>query len=226
VNVEALRARLLLQAQQADSALGIVAKEPPTSVQPSFRAEFIATRALAYACSDDARAAFAAVDDASALSTAVEVRVLNAATRAVVELSTDNVDAALTAWQQARSDGGWDLLLCALRCRPRLAELLASNDPTARRDLEQLFARSRDRALAKRIGVRPADTRNVREILSPREIEILDLIRRGLRNREISSALFIAESTTKVHVRHIFEKLNVRTRAEAVARYETFNDTT
>jgi DNA-binding NarL/FixJ family response regulator len=34
--------------------------------------------------------------------------------------------------------------------------------------------------------------------------------------------LFIANSTTKVHVRHILEKLGVRTRAEAVARYEKF----
>jgi len=32
----------------------------------------------------------------------------------------------------------------------------------------------------------------------------------------------IADSTTKVHVRHILEKLGVRTRAEAVARYEMF----
>ena len=226
VNGDALRARLLLQAQQAESSLAVVAKEPPTAVQPSFRAEFIATRGLAYACAEDRNSARAAVEEAAALSTAVEVRVLNAATGAVLELANEGADAAMAAWRQARSDGGWDLLLCAMRCRPRLAELIAAHDPTARRDLEQLFTKSRDRALAKRIGVRPRDVRNVREILSPREVEILDLIRRGLRNHEISSALFIAESTTKVHVRHIFEKLGVRTRAEAVARYETFNDTT
>ena len=50
----------------------------------------------------------------------------------------------------------------------------------------------------------------------------MGLIVRGLRNHEISEALFIADSTTKVHVRHILEKLGVRTRAEAVARYEMF----
>jgi ATP/maltotriose-dependent transcriptional regulator MalT len=51
---------------------------------------------------------------------------------------------------------------------------------------------------------------------------VLGLIARGFRNHEISNALFIADSTTKVHVRHILEKLGVRTRAEAVARYEMF----
>jgi DNA-binding CsgD family transcriptional regulator len=45
-----------------------------------------------------------------------------------------------------------------------------------------------------------------------------------MRNQEIARALFISQSTAKVHVRHVLEKLGVRTRAEAVARYEMFND--
>jgi DNA-binding NarL/FixJ family response regulator len=43
-----------------------------------------------------------------------------------------------------------------------------------------------------------------------------------MRNREIASALFISQSTAKVHVRHVLEKLGVRTRAEAATRYERF----
>jgi ATP/maltotriose-dependent transcriptional regulator MalT len=226
VNGDALRARFLLQAQQTADALAVVAKEPPTAVMPSFRAEFIATRGLAQACAGEKAGAIQAAREASRLSTAVEVRVLNAATRAVLALGGDETDAAAAAWDQAQADGGWDLLLCALRCRPALAEKLVRHDAATRRELEQLFVRSRDRALAKKIGLRPRDPRRVKEVLSPRELEILDLIRRGLRNREIGAALFIAESTTKVHVRHIFEKLGVRTRAEAVARYEAFNDIT
>ena len=62
------------------------------------------------------------------------------------------------------------------------------------------------------------------ELLTPRELEVLGLIRRGMRNQEIANALFISTSTTKVHIRHVFEKLGVRTRAEAVARYEMFSD--
>jgi DNA-binding NarL/FixJ family response regulator len=226
VNADALRARLLLQAQQTKAALALVAKDPPTAVMPSFRAEFLSTRALGYACIGEKRAALEAVEQSESISTAVEVRVLNAATRALLALGRNGTDEIVGAWLQARKDGGWDLLLCALRCRPELAVAVAEHGEAARQDLEELFRRSRDRALAKRIGARPRDPRGVREILSPRELEILDLIRRGLKNREISAALFIAESTTKVHVRHIFEKLGVRTRAEAVGRYETFTDAT
>jgi DNA-binding NarL/FixJ family response regulator len=52
---------------------------------------------------------------------------------------------------------------------------------------------------------------------------VLGLIAQGLRNPEIAKALFISQSTTKVHVRHVLEKLGVRTRAEAVLRLEMFS---
>jgi DNA-binding NarL/FixJ family response regulator len=51
--------------------------------------------------------------------------------------------------------------------------------------------------------------------LSPRESEVLDLVAQGLSNRAIAQRLFISEVTVKVHVRHIFEKLGVRTRTQA-----------
>jgi DNA-binding NarL/FixJ family response regulator len=51
--------------------------------------------------------------------------------------------------------------------------------------------------------------------LTDREEEVLGLLRQGLSNRQIAQTLWIAESTAKVHVRHIFEKLGVRTRTEA-----------
>jgi LuxR family maltose regulon positive regulatory protein len=54
-------------------------------------------------------------------------------------------------------------------------------------------------------------------VLSPREEEILELVRQGLTNAEIAQALYLSISTVKVHIRHIFEKLGVRTRTEAVA---------
>jgi DNA-binding NarL/FixJ family response regulator len=52
--------------------------------------------------------------------------------------------------------------------------------------------------------------------LTPRETEVLRLIARGLSNREISDALFIAEQTTKTHVGRILAKLDLRDRAQAV----------
>jgi DNA-binding NarL/FixJ family response regulator len=54
--------------------------------------------------------------------------------------------------------------------------------------------------------------------LSPREKEVLSLVAQGLSNREIGLALFISPVTVKVHVRHIFDKLGVKSRAAAAIR--------
>jgi len=51
--------------------------------------------------------------------------------------------------------------------------------------------------------------------LSSREMQILDLIVKGARNKEIGAALSIAEVTVKVHVRHLLRKLKVSDRTQA-----------
>jgi two-component system, NarL family, nitrate/nitrite response regulator NarL len=52
--------------------------------------------------------------------------------------------------------------------------------------------------------------------LTDREQQILDLMRRGQKNREIALGLSIAESTVHKHVQNIFEKLHARNRTEAI----------
>ena len=54
--------------------------------------------------------------------------------------------------------------------------------------------------------------------LSQRELEVLQLIAQGLSNREISERLFLAVNTVKGHNQKIFDKLQVQSRTEAVAR--------
>ena len=56
------------------------------------------------------------------------------------------------------------------------------------------------------------------ESLSPRELEVLQLIAQGLSNDEIGKRLFLALDTVKGHNRRIYEKLQVQRRTEAVAR--------
>jgi DNA-binding NarL/FixJ family response regulator len=52
--------------------------------------------------------------------------------------------------------------------------------------------------------------------LSAREVEVIELMAQGLRNKEIAAALHITEETAKVHVRRLFAKLQVNDRTAAV----------
>jgi DNA-binding NarL/FixJ family response regulator len=54
------------------------------------------------------------------------------------------------------------------------------------------------------------------EILTGRELGVLALLARGKSNKEIGANLFISETTVKGHLRHIFTKLDVLSRTEAV----------
>ncbi len=56
------------------------------------------------------------------------------------------------------------------------------------------------------------------EVLSERELEVLRLASRGLSDQEIASELYLSLHTVKAHMGHIFDKLNVGSRTEAVVR--------
>jgi NarL family two-component system response regulator LiaR len=63
------------------------------------------------------------------------------------------------------------------------------------------------------------DLTKVAEIgLTPRELEILELIAQGLSNREIAEKVFVSENTVKTHSSRVFEKLGARRRTQAVQR--------
>ena len=60
-------------------------------------------------------------------------------------------------------------------------------------------------------------------ILSERELEVLRLILEGFTNQQITEKLFITISTTKAHVRHIYDKLGVNNRTQALSRAKDLN---
>jgi DNA-binding NarL/FixJ family response regulator len=57
------------------------------------------------------------------------------------------------------------------------------------------------------------------EQLSPREMDILALVAKGRANKEIANQLHISAGTVRIHLSHIYEKLHVRCRTEAAAKY-------
>lgn len=60
------------------------------------------------------------------------------------------------------------------------------------------------------------DSAAEREALSEREAEILELLTRGMSNREIGDRLFISENTVKFHLKNIYSKLGVKRRSQAI----------
>jgi DNA-binding CsgD family transcriptional regulator len=61
------------------------------------------------------------------------------------------------------------------------------------------------------------DTRAVETLgVTPRELEILELIASGLSNKEIADRIYVSENTVKTHSRRLFDKLGARRRTQAV----------
>jgi len=86
------------------------------------------------------------------------------------------------------------------------------------------WARPREVVVVKEVRVRETgpfvlDAARLAELgLTPRELEVLQLIAQGLSNREIGEKLFVADGTVKTHSSRIFQKLGVERRVQAVSR--------
>lgn len=65
----------------------------------------------------------------------------------------------------------------------------------------------------------PTDSVSEIDVLSNREKEILELLSRGLMYKEIAAELYISSETVRKHVYHIYEKLHVTNRVEAVNKF-------
>ena len=72
-----------------------------------------------------------------------------------------------------------------------------------------------ERPISSAIAARLA-SRESHPTLTPREVEVLELIADGMRNKEVAAALHISEETVQVHARNIFAKLNVQDRTAAI----------
>jgi DNA-binding NarL/FixJ family response regulator len=107
--------------------------------------------------------------------------------------------------------------------RTRPEELIAAVHTIAAGD--SLLSPSVTRRVIDRMAQQPtpdlADRARL-EMLTPREHDVLELIARGMSNREIAAALVVEESTVRTHVKRILMKLDLRDRVQAVIlAYET-----
>ena len=83
----------------------------------------------------------------------------------------------------------------------------------------------RDRVVVREVPVAPVagpfipDATRIEQLgITPRELEILELIAAGMSNREIAEKLFVSENTVKTHSSRLFTKLDARRRTQVVQR--------
>ena len=74
---------------------------------------------------------------------------------------------------------------------------------------------SASRAMAKLVR-REAKGREIATLLTPREIEVVRMVAKGLTNKEIAAQLSIADGTVKIHLHNVYEKVKINRRAELV----------
>jgi LuxR family maltose regulon positive regulatory protein len=216
-----LRARIAIHMHEFEEALRHTAERWERPASHPARAEVLAYRGLAAACVGDVTESEARCAEVHELaSSGIEAAALTACALAILELREDpsNSAVAADAFRQVEATGALDSFISAARGSPRfLAAVLEALDDTT--PVVRALSESNDFRLARDSGlILEGSRRGPARELTQRELEVARLVARGYTNRMIGQALFISDSTVKVHVRHILGKLGARSRAELAAR--------
>jgi DNA-binding CsgD family transcriptional regulator len=62
--------------------------------------------------------------------------------------------------------------------------------------------------------------------LTHRELEVAELVSKGLRNKEVAAKLFVSEKTVKFHLTHIYRKMGVNSRSQMIVKMAVIEDET
>jgi LuxR family maltose regulon positive regulatory protein len=220
LNAEVLRARIHLCNAAPERALAVLRNRERDATSPGMQGDCLATIGLALACCGRTTEADHILDASEAATTQLEARVLSAfarvvATRPSVDSDLVDIPTLSRACNIAIEAGNFDAFVNAYRACPALIPHLSAADTDARLFLD-LVARL-DPSLAETFGLQRPSVRRRSGDLTARERDVLELVQQGLTNRQIARTLWIAESTVKVHIRHVFEKLGVKSRTEAAS---------
>lgn len=220
------RAITYMAQQRFTDALNSLSLGISSGVRPGGLGEFYACRGFALACTGkpvEARDWFAKAD---AVTSLVEARVFAQVGRAVAALEERREQASSVVaetFSLIKETAYFDVFVSAYRAYPPLLSAVAS-EPESTPLLARIVSSARDTRLGIHAGLPLTISERGRLPFTPREREVYELLTEGLTNREIAARLFVSEVTVKVHIRHIFAKLNVRSRTEAVLRAPTLID--
>ena len=207
----AIQLRTLAQEGRHEAALALPVPQFRRSL-PAAQAEVLGSRALVLASFGRLDDAESLVDRVRGASSAIEPTVLVAAVDAIVALRRRDdsaLDRVSDLVESACSRGALDLLVVVYRSTPDVLAVLL-RQPGRERVID-LIRKVHDEDLAQALGVSVASD-DPRAKLTPRERDVFELLRQGFSNRQIAKLLFIEESTAKVHVHHIYDKLGTRSR--------------
>jgi ATP/maltotriose-dependent transcriptional regulator MalT len=214
---------LLLAEGRLSEASNSLRSDPPDDLAPGVQGEYLACKGLVLACQEEFGHAEVCADAADERTHANEARALTALVRAIAAIQTESDDYALDvtgkAFELIRQSSNFNAFVAAYRGYPELLRFLWATE-MYRTELSDVVARAADDKLARSLGLAPMklDPLSPPSLLTARESEVHELLAQGLTNREIGRRLFISESTVKVHVGRILEKLGVRSRTEAALK--------
>jgi ATP/maltotriose-dependent transcriptional regulator MalT len=218
-NARVIEAKLLLAQAKPAEALAVLQNEPMEWPNLVMQAEFFAMRALAASCAEDWSETGTYALQSANISDQVEAELPARWATAIARLrSTQKISHVLAAYDRSQETGHLDSVVSSYRAYPPILRPLSA-DGKRSAGVVEIVADAGDHGLARRFDVPLRDGGALLGAsLTRRERQVAGLLCQGFTNAEIARALWIEESTAKVHVQHILRKLRARSRTEAAIR--------